>query len=128
MKNDKPKKKKKEKTILTEEQIKKKKARNSRIVACCFLLLLGVGVAGNWYWENSDISAKVSSISSARDKVLGEATYVMPLQHSPLKKMHIFPLHVLTGKPQGTKALKNFKKLLTQQRTRIRRISPQLTK
>lgn len=38
-------------------------------------------------------------------------------KHSPLKKMHIFPLHVLTGKPQGTKALKNFKKLLTQQRT-----------
>ena len=69
-------KKKKEKPILTEEQIKKRKARNTRIAACCFLLLLGVGVAGNWYWENSDISAKINAVSSDRDKILGEATYV----------------------------------------------------
>ena len=86
MKNDKPKKKKKEKTVLTEEQIKKRKTRNSRIGACCFLLLLGVGVAGNWYWENSDISAKVSSISSGRDKVLGEATYVDATTTQPFKE------------------------------------------
>ncbi len=39
-------------------------------------MLLAVGVVGNWYWENSDISSKVSTISSAKDKVLGEATYV----------------------------------------------------
>ena len=90
MKNDKPKKKKKEKTILTEEQIKKRKTRNSRIVACCFLLLLGVGVAGNWYWENSDISAKVSSISSGRDKVLGEATYVDATTTQPVKENAYF--------------------------------------
>ena len=31
---------------------------------------------GNWYWENSDISTKVSTISSAKEKILGEATYV----------------------------------------------------
>ena len=90
MKNDKPKKNKKEKTILTEEQIKKRKTRNSRIVACCFLLLLGVGVAGNWYWENSDISAKVSSISSGRDKVLGEATYVDATTTQPVKENAYF--------------------------------------
>ena len=90
MKNDKPKKKKKEKTVLTEEQIKKRKTRNSRIVACCFLLLLGVGVAGNWYWENSDISAKVSSISSGRDKVLGEATYVDATTTQPVKENAYF--------------------------------------
>ena len=69
-------KKKKEKPILTEEQIKKRKTRNTRIAACCFLLLLGVGVAGNWYWENSDISAKINAVSSDRDKILGETTYV----------------------------------------------------
>ena len=57
-------KKKKEKPILTEEQIKKRKTRNTRIAACCFLLLLGVGVAGNWYWENSDISAKMFDIAN----------------------------------------------------------------
>ena len=111
MKNDKPKKKKKEKTILTEEQIKKRKTRNSRIVACCFLLLLGVGVAGNWYWENSDISAKVSSISSGRDKVLGEATYVDATTTKPVKENAYFSSARVAGKPQETKALKNFKKL-----------------
>ncbi len=63
--------------ILTEEQIKKKKqARKTRLAISCFVLLLAVGVMGNWYWENSDISAKVSTISSAKEKILGEATFV----------------------------------------------------
>ena len=54
-------KKKKEKPILTEEQIKKRKTRNTRIVACCFLLLLGVGVAGNWYWEKMCIRDRIKA-------------------------------------------------------------------
>ena len=63
--------------FLTEEQIKKKKqARKTRLAISCFVLLLAVGVMGNWYWENSDISAKVSTISSAKEKILGEATFV----------------------------------------------------
>lgn len=63
--------------ILTEEQLKKKKqARKTRLAISCFVLLLAVGVMGNWYWENSDISAKVSTISSAKEKILGEATFV----------------------------------------------------
>ncbi|MGN0534053.1 MAG: SpoIIIAH-like family protein [Eubacterium sp.] len=63
--------------FLTEEQIKKKKqARKTRLAISCFVLLLAVGVMGNWYWENSDISAKVSTISSAKEKILGEAAFV----------------------------------------------------
>lgn len=39
------------------------------------MLLLAVGIGGNWYWENSDISSKISSITSS-GKTLGEATFV----------------------------------------------------
>lgn len=61
---------------LTDKDFKKKKSNKSRIAISCFVLLLAVGVMGNWYWENSDISSKVSTISSAKEKILGEATYV----------------------------------------------------
>lgn len=70
------KKEKKAKPVLTEEEIKKKKTRKTKAAISCFILLLGVGVAGNWYWENSDLSTKVSTISSDSEKILGEATYV----------------------------------------------------
>lgn len=70
------KKEKKEKLPLSEEQLQKRKSRKTRVAISCFVLLLAVGVAGNWYWENSDLSANVSSISSAKEKILGEATYV----------------------------------------------------
>lgn len=70
------KKEKQEKLPLSEEQLQKRKSRKTRVAISCFVLLLAVGVAGNWYWENSDLSANVSSISSAKEKILGEATYV----------------------------------------------------
>ncbi|MCC8016727.1 MAG: SpoIIIAH-like family protein [Clostridiales bacterium] len=38
-------------------------------------MLIAVGIGGNWYWENSDISSKISSIT-ANSKTLGEATFV----------------------------------------------------
>ncbi|MDD6727818.1 MAG: SpoIIIAH-like family protein, partial [Eubacteriales bacterium] len=41
-----------------------------------FILLLGIGVAGNWYWENSDLSTKISTVSADSEKILGEATFV----------------------------------------------------
>jgi len=67
---------KKEKPILTEEQLKRKKSRKTKAAISCFILLLGVGVLGNWYWENSDLSTKISTVSSDKEKVLGEATFV----------------------------------------------------
>ncbi len=61
---------------LTDDDFKNKGTKKTKIANSCFVLLLAVGVLGNWYWENSDISSKVSSISSAKEKILGEATYV----------------------------------------------------
>lgn len=76
MSKNKTSKEKKEKTVLTESEIQKKRSRKTKIAISCFVLLLGVGVMGNWYWENSDLSTKVSTISTAKEKILGEATYV----------------------------------------------------
>ena len=63
------------KGILTEDQIKKKKSRKTKTAISVFVLLLAVGLGGNWYWENSDISSKISTIA-ASNKTLGEATFV----------------------------------------------------
>lgn len=61
---------------LTDSDLNKKKSRKTKMAISCFIFLLAVGIMGNWYWENSDISSKVSTISSAKEKILGEATYV----------------------------------------------------
>lgn len=66
---------KKVKGLLTEDELKKRKRRKARTAISVFVLLLAVGIGGNWYWENSDISSKISSISTS-NKTLGEATYV----------------------------------------------------
>lgn len=63
------------KGLLTEDQVKKRKSKKTRTAISVFVLLLAVGLGGNWYWENSDISSKISTIS-ASNKTLGEATYV----------------------------------------------------
>ncbi len=76
MSKNKTSKEKKEKPVLTESEIQKKRSRKTKVAISCFVLLLGVGVMGNWYWENSDLSTKVSTISNAKEKILGEATYV----------------------------------------------------
>lgn len=62
--------------IMPEDKIKKKKkGSKTKVVASVLVLLLAVGIGGNWYWENSDISSKISSITSS-GKTLGEATFV----------------------------------------------------
>lgn len=58
-----------------EEKVKKRKSRKRKILVSVFVLLLALGIGGNWYWENSDISAKISAVSSSA-KTLGEATFV----------------------------------------------------
>lgn len=68
-------KKAKVKGILTEDEIKKKRDKKTRTALSVFVLLLAVGLGGNWYWENSDISSKISTVSG-NTKTLGEATYV----------------------------------------------------
>lgn len=58
-----------------EEKVKKRKSRKRKILVSIFVLLLALGIGGNWYWENSDISSKISAVSSSA-KTLGEATFV----------------------------------------------------
>lgn len=67
---------KKEKPALSVAELKKQKSRKTRAAISCFVLLLAIGVGGNWYWENSDISNKISVVNKSNEKVLGEATYV----------------------------------------------------
>ena len=57
--------------VLTEEQLKKRKLHRARVSLGCMVLILAVGVVGNWYWENSDISTKISTVSAQRTKTLG---------------------------------------------------------
>ncbi len=61
--------------LMTEDEIRKRKSRKRKTVISVFVFLLAVGIGGNWYWENSDISTKVNSITSPV-KTLGEATFV----------------------------------------------------
>jgi len=68
---------KKQKPILTEQEIKQKKARKTKLAAASFVLLLAVGIMGNWYYQNTDLSANIEPlIDSSQTKVLGEAEYV----------------------------------------------------
>lgn len=65
----------------TGEESKKIKKGNRRFKAAVALtiVVLTVGVAANWYWENSDISDSIKPVLSAveeKTKTIGEATYV----------------------------------------------------
>ena len=73
--NEKEKGKEKIKGLMTEDEIRSRKQRKRKTIASVFVLLLAIGIGGNWYWENSDISTKVNSITSPV-KTLGEATFV----------------------------------------------------
>ena len=70
---------KKQKPILTEEELKKRKAKRTRVAAASFVLLLGMGILGNWYFENPKVAATIEpliSSSTERTKTLGEAEFV----------------------------------------------------
>lgn len=72
-------KKKRKKPILTDADIKIRKARKTKASVAAFVLLLAVGVMGNWYYENTDLSSTIKPIISntgAGTKTLGEAEYV----------------------------------------------------
>lgn len=70
-------KKSRKKKVLSETDIKLRKAKRTRIGIAAFVLLLAVGVMGNWYYENTDISQTIEPlISQSKTKTLGEAEYV----------------------------------------------------
>lgn len=71
--------KKRKKPILTETDVKIRKAKRTKASVAAFVLLLAVGVMGNWYYENTDLSSKVQPLitsSTNGTKTLGEAEYV----------------------------------------------------
>lgn len=68
---------KKKKPILTEAEIIKRNKRRTKNAITAFVLVLAVGVAGNWYYQNTDVSNTVAPlISSSNKKNLGEAELV----------------------------------------------------
>ncbi len=64
------------KPILSESEIKVKKARRTKFAVAAFVLLLGVGIMGNWYYENTDFASSVKPVISTKSKTLGEAELV----------------------------------------------------
>lgn len=68
---------KKQKPILSEKEIKQRKARKTKTAVAAFVLVMGVGVMGNWYLQNSDLSNNVQPlINNSGVKTLGEAEFV----------------------------------------------------
>lgn len=68
---------KKKKPILTEAELIKRNKRKVKTVAAAFVLVLAVGVAGNWYYQNTDVSNTIEPlISASNKKTLGEAELV----------------------------------------------------
>ena len=67
-----------ENRVISEEELKVRRARRTKFAVAAFVLLIGIGVLGNWYYENSDFSSVVKPLitSSSDEKTLGEAEYV----------------------------------------------------
>ena len=86
------KKAKKQKPILTETELKKRKAKRTRVAAASFVLLLGMGIIGNWYFDNNKISATIQPLISTgeRTKNLGEAEYVDATTEVPKEENSYF--------------------------------------
>ena len=64
--------------LVNPEDKKERKKRKKYISAvAAFVLILGVGVVGNWYYQNTDVSSTIRPlIDSATEKTLGKAELV----------------------------------------------------
>lgn len=68
---------KRKKPILTEAEIIKRNKRKTKTAVAAFILILAVGVGGNWYYQNTDVSNTLEPLISASSrKTLGEAELV----------------------------------------------------
>lgn len=60
-----------------EDKADNKKRKRYISAVAAFVLVLGVGVVGNWYYQNSDVSSTIQPlIDSATEKTLGKAELV----------------------------------------------------
>ena len=61
----------------TEGKKERKKRKKYISAVAAFVLILGVGVVGNWYYQNTDVSSTIQPlIDSATEKTLGKAELV----------------------------------------------------
>lgn len=94
--------------VLTEDQLKKRKLHRARVSLGCMVLILAVGVVGNWYWENSDISTKsVQSAPNARRPWGRPPLWMLPLRL--LRRTATLPRPSWIGKAVGTLRWKSCK-------------------
>lgn len=73
------------KTTGDDDFYRKSKARRRGLAVAAFVLLLGVGIMGNWYFENAEFTGSVSPLITDTDtKTLGEAEYVDATASQPV--------------------------------------------
>jgi len=57
--------------------VQKTRVRRRRLAVAAFVLLVGIGILGNWYYENTDFTGAVRPLITGSDtKTLGEAEFV----------------------------------------------------
>jgi stage III sporulation protein AH len=80
-----------EEPITDNYELKVRKSRRTKIAVASFIFLLGVGLLGNWYYENSDFSSSVRPlVTSSQSKTLGEAEYVNGTTEAPKNESSYF--------------------------------------
>ncbi len=70
---------------------KKSKVRRKSLAVAAFALLLGIGIMGNWYFENAEFTGSVKPLITGSDtKTLGEAEYVDATTAQPVTEENAY--------------------------------------
>lgn len=104
--------KKIKKPILTESELKLRKARKKRVAFAAFILLLGIGVMGNWYYENTGLADSIEPLINTTDtKTLGEAEFVGGTTQ-PASESEYFSSARVDRQASRDKALENLQNII----------------
>lgn len=69
----------------------KSKTRRRSLAVAAFVLLLGIGIMGNWYFENAEFTGSVKPLITGSDtKTLGEAEYVDATTAQPITEENAY--------------------------------------